>query len=185
MATHHVWDEGGIRFGAEEPVIGEGLFGAILRYDLGVPERSHLQGCGPADVGKQRLLVGKNETLKLDEPRNNAGQWDKARLQSLAAPHAGAWLDAPPSRALDFRLSNTEVCSRVGRRLGAQLCEEEPCPFCWGVVDRRGVRAECCMAGGNKTAEHNCVRGNVYAQRKFWRPVAFCVCWEARFGWGC
>ena len=94
------------------------------------------------------MLVGKTEKLKLDALKEGAGQWDRARLQSAGAPQAGAWLDAPPSRALDFRLSNAEVRSRVGRRLGVQLCEEAPCPFCWGIMDRWGVHAECCTAGG-------------------------------------
>ena len=132
----HVWDDGAIRFAEDESVIGEWLFGAIMRYDLQVPQGSHLAGCGPAEVGKQRLLVGKAEKIRFDALRDNAEQWDKAWLLSLAAPHAGAWLDAPPNRASDFLLSNAEVRSCVGRRLGVQLCEEAPCPFCWGVMHR-------------------------------------------------
>ena len=77
--THHVWDDGAIRFGADETVIGEWLFGVCFRYDLRVPEGSRLQGCGPADVGKQRLLVGKTEKLRWDALWDRAGEWDLAR----------------------------------------------------------------------------------------------------------
>eukprot|EP00973_Karenia_brevis_P032592 4499091-Karenia_brevis.AAC.1 len=80
--------------------------------------------------------------------RERAGDRDKARLQAAAAPRAGLWLGAPPCRALDLRLTNAEVRSRVGRRLGAELCEEKPCPFCLGVVDRWGIHPESCTAGG-------------------------------------
>eukprot|EP00973_Karenia_brevis_P004080 560130-Karenia_brevis.AAC.1 len=67
--------------------------------------------------------------------RDRAGERDKARLNAAAAPKAGVWLGAPPNRALDYKLTNAEIRSRVGRRLGVELCEERPCPFCLGVVD--------------------------------------------------
>ena len=139
MDPQHIWDDGSIRFGDGEMVIGEHLFGAILRHDLRVPEHSRLAGSAPRDVGKQGLLVGKLEKLKWDELREQAGEWDRARFESVAAPHAGAWLSAPPSRALDFLLTNAEVRSRVGRRLGVQVCEETTCPFCFGIMDKWGI----------------------------------------------
>ena len=88
--------------------------------------------------------------------------WDQARLEGVAAPHAGAWLDAPPSRVQDMRMTNPEIRSRVGRRLGVALCEEMACPFCFCTLDKWGVHAECCMSGGDKTAAHHCIRNRLY-----------------------
>ena len=44
-------------------------------------------------------------------------------------------------------MSNAEVRSRVSLRLGKGICEEGPCPLCFGVMDKWGVHAESCMAG--------------------------------------
>ena len=97
---------------------------------------------------------------------DGAEQWDKARWESIAAPHARVWLHAPPSRELDILLTNEEVRTRVGRRLGCELCEEGPCPFCLGVMDKWGVHGESCTGGGDKTFTHHCVRNDVYAHAK-------------------
>ena len=71
-----------------------------------------------------------------------ANDWDKARLEAVAAPHAGAWLHAAPNGAFDLNLTGAEVQYGVGRRLGVELCEEGPCPFCLGLMDRFGAHAE-------------------------------------------
>ncbi len=96
----------------------------------------------------------------------SAGVWDKARLEATAAPHAGSWLDAVPSAALDKQLSNAEVQYGAGRRLGVELCEECPCPFCLGVMDRWGAHCESCMSGGDNTVNHHGVRDDIYTQAK-------------------
>ena len=96
----------------------------------------------------------------------SSGMWDKARLEATAAPHAGAWLDAPPNIALDLQLSNAEVQYGVGRRLGVELCQESPCQFCLGVMDRWGAHCESCMAGGDKTVNHHRIRDDLYVQAK-------------------
>ena len=61
-------------------------------------------------------------------------------------------------------LTNAEFRSRMGRRLGHELCEESACPFCFGVMDRFGIHPECCMAGGDKTAGHHIIRNDLYGQ---------------------
>ena len=94
------------------------------------------------------------------------GEPSKARIRAAAAPRAGIWLGAPPSRALDLRLTNAEVRSRVGRRLGCEICEEKPCPFCLGIMDKWGIHAESCTAGGDKTYGHHVVRNDIYGHAK-------------------
>ena len=99
---------------------------------------------------------------RLEGMVNRAGLWDKARLQAMSAPRPGSWLEAQPNRALDTHLTNAEVQYGVGRRLGSELCEECPCAFCLGVMDRFGVHCEACTAGGDKTVNHNSVRDDIY-----------------------
>ena len=64
-------------------------------------------------------------------------------------------------------MSHAEVRSRVCRRLGKEVCDEGPRPLCFGVMDRWGVHAECCMGGGDKTEIHHCVRNRLYRQSRF------------------
>ena len=158
----HVWDSGQARVGERADVLGEWVFNAAQRYDRKVPDCSKVSGVPYTGIDKQRELVGKLQKLRIDALKQGAGVWDRARLEGVAAPHAGAWLDAPPSRVQDMRMTNPEVCSRVGRRLGVALCEEMACPFCFCALDKWGAHAECCMSGGDKTAAHHCVRNRIY-----------------------
>ena len=146
----HVWDDGGRGAGdiGDVDVLGEWLLDATRRYDAKVPVSSRVRDKRGVDIGRQGLLVGKLQKLKWDAMYEEANEVGRARLNGTSAPHAGAWLDAPPNRALDFKLTNAEIKSRVGRRLGVQLCEECPCPFCFGVVDKWGINPESCTAGG-------------------------------------
>eukprot|EP00973_Karenia_brevis_P081667 11321411-Karenia_brevis.AAC.1 len=100
-------------------------------------------------------MVKKLEKVEYDRMRDAGQERERAGIQCAAAPRAGIWLGAPPSKALDLRLTNEEVRSRVGRRLGCEICEERPCPFCLGVMDRWGIHAESCTGGGDKTYGHH------------------------------
>ena len=146
-----MWDDGSIRFEGDEEVVGEWLFGSTFRYDAVVPECSHIHGVGPANIDKFKVLMGKADKIRRDGLIDAGGNWDEARWQSLAAPHTGAWLDAPPGRGLDFLLTNEEVRTRVGRRLGRELCNEGPRPFFSGIMDSWGVHAESCVCGGGNS----------------------------------
>ena len=110
--------------------------------------------------------MGRVYKIRRDAMVERSGEWDKARLVATAAPHAGSWLHAAPSVAFDTQLTNAEVQYGVGRRLGVELCEECACPFCLGVMDRFGAHCESCMAGGDKTVNHNKTRDNLYQQGK-------------------
>ena len=143
----------------------------MRRYDMQVPECSRLRGLAASEINggggeglvvKQTELVQKVQKIKLDSLEEGASTVDRARLKGVSAAHAGAFLVAAPSRGLDMLLTNEEVSSRVGRRLGIAICEEQTCPFCFGIMDRFGIHAESCMAGGDKTAAHHCVRNDVY-----------------------
>ena len=62
---------------------------------------------------------------------------ERARLQSLLAPNAGAWLTTPPISALGLHLEAEEFQSYVKYRLGIPI-DDAPrnCPYCKnGVID--------------------------------------------------
>ena len=103
---------------------------------------------------------------KLNQLMEKAGQSDKARLLAVQAPRAGAWVGAAPSRALDTLLTNAEIRSRVGRRLGVAIGEEGPCPFCMQGNDAYGIHAETCMGGGDKVTAHNTTRNTIHQHAK-------------------
>ena len=151
-----MWDDGRTRSGDSEEVIGEWLLGAARRYDDGVPACSKIFDRGREAVGRQGELVSKLQKIGWDGLKGRAGEWDKARLEAAAAPRAGVWLGAPPSRALDFRLTNSAVRSRVGRRLGCAICEERPCPFCLGSWTGTELMLNFVLQGGqNLLASHS------------------------------
>ena len=163
LDADHVWDDGAPRGEGRIDVIGEWLFGCMSRVNSTIPVQSHFTfGERPTCTVKQGLIMELVNKQRRDAMLNNAGIWDKARLQAAAAAHSGAWLEAPPNAALDMQLSNAEVQYGVGRRLGVALCEECPCPFCLGVMDKYGAHCETCMTGGDKTVNHNEVRDDTY-----------------------
>ena len=138
--------------------------GATSRLKVAMPEYQDGGLDLPGAVPKQKLLTYKMDKLKKKEVEEGTTQWDQARLKAMSAPHAGAWLEAPPSKAQDFRFTNEELRTRVGRRLGISICEECACPFCFQPMDRFGVHAETCMGGGDKVTTHNCTRDTIYKQ---------------------
>ena len=153
LDARHVWDDGAPRNQDEAEVIGEWLGGAVRRINGKVKEQSRFAlGSKPGCSCKQKHIMGLINKERRDGMIDKAGVWDKSRLHATSAPHSGSWLDAAPNQALDTHLTNAEVQYGVGRRLGVPLCEECPCPFCLGVMDKWGAHCESCMGGGDKLA---------------------------------
>ena len=173
LDARHVWDDGVDRPDQAIEIIGEWLGGCVSRVNACLPEIGQFrEGIRPG-TAKQGLLMDVIQKRRRDGMLSRAGVWDKARLNAMSAPKSGTWLDVPPNRALDTHLSNAEVQYGVGRRLGIELCEECACPFCLGTMDRWGAHCESCMAGGDKTVNHNVVRDDLYihARRAHTAPV--------------
>ena len=171
LDRRHVWDDGPARDDGQgdilDDVVGEWLLGCVTQVNALLPPQARLDlGRRPEHTVKQGLLMELINKERHTQLLNGAGLWEKALLECTAAPHAGAWLDALPSIAFDMQLSNSEVQFGVGRRLGVPLCDEHPCPFCLGVVDKWGAHCESCMGGGDKTVNHNCIRDNIYMHSK-------------------
>ena len=167
MDRRHAWDDGSPGEQRQDEVIGEWLGNCVRRVNGALPEQSRF-GLGSRPVGtiKQGLLMDVVNKGRRDGLVNKAGLWGKARLEAASAPRSGSWLDALPNPALNTQLSNAEVQYGVGRRLGVELCEECPCPFCLGVMDRFGAHCESCMSGGDKTVNHSKIRDDIYIHAK-------------------
>jgi hypothetical protein len=167
LDARHVWDDGAPRSQGDAEVIGEWLGGAVRRINGKIREQSQFAlGSKPVVSCRQKDLMGLINKGRRDAMLDRASEWDRARLLATSAPHSGSWLDAAPNQALDTHLTNAEVQYGVGRRLGVELCEECPCPFCLGVMDKWAAHCESCMGGGDKTVIHNGVRDDVYTQSK-------------------
>ena len=142
----HAWDDGAVRGDGASDVIGEWLCGSIARFNGAMPVHRHLSsGHRPDGEFTQKLMMAVFNKTRRDAMVAAAGIWDKARLEATSAPHAGSAPEALPSVALDTQLTNAEVQYGVGRRLGVEICEQSPCPFCLGVMDKWGAHCESCI----------------------------------------
>ena len=106
------------------------------------------------DLHQQQLLL------------ENVGEEDlreRARLASLALPHAGDWLNVAPLVALGLHLRPPEFILSVKYRLGLQVFDRAgPCPACLRPSDCLGDHAMCCGTGGERIARHNHLRDAVF-----------------------
>ena len=98
---------------------------------------------------QQQLLAG----LREEEDR------ERARLASLALPHAGDWLNTAPLTALGLHLRPLEFVLAVKYRLGLPVFDRAgPCPACLRPSDVKGDHAMCCGSGGERISRHNALR---------------------------
>ena len=114
--------------------------------------------CTYEQVDRKWLLLNKwveEEASKKIVDDAIASEFESARLKALQARSAGAFLDGVPSSAGGTLLNGNEFRSRVGRRLGRELCDEGMCPSCGQQMDRFGAHAEGGMCGGDVTRRHN------------------------------
>ena len=88
---------------------------------------------------------------------------DRARLEAAAAPHAGAWLNAPATRAAGLRLSTAEFAGAALLRVGGRvLSRERWCPKCDQQLTRRAHHSIRCKDGGDITVRHNSLRDECF-----------------------
>ena len=138
---------------------------ARAAFNAAVAEPDQLP-VGPPDseaAGHQRPLSDKLETRLFQQLLSQAAPAGQARLRSVAAPHAGAWLQALPSNGLGQRLTHQEFAAATRLRLGCTvLPQDQWCPLCDQVLDSAGTHCLACMAGGHALTCHNEVRDYVY-----------------------
>ena len=93
----------------------------------------------------QSKLSGQLDASVFQGLLNNGSVEDKARLHACAAPHAGAWLDAPATKAFGLRLTSAEFATAAMYRLGAPfLLQDTWCSKRDQVLSRQGGHAVQC-----------------------------------------
>ena len=124
---------------------------AIEEELVGVPQR---QLGVRIDLQQQRIL---QQGIGEEEVR------EKARLGSLALPHAGDWLNTAPLTALGLHLRQAEFVLVAKYRLGLKVYDRDgPCPACLRNSDSLGDHAMSCGTGGERISRHNHLRDALY-----------------------
>ena len=89
----------------------------------------------------------------------------RARLQSLLAPNAEAWLTTPPISATRLHLEAEEFQSCVKYRLGIPIYDApRKCPYCKNdVIDIYGDNSSTCRGWGDNIHRHDRLRDKVFS----------------------
>ena len=88
-----------------------------------------------------------------------SGEAERAHLQLLQQPGAGAWLSACPSEALGLHLEAPFFRVLLRMRLRLPVASTDGfCPLCDGTADRFGDHARACPCGGDRVKRHNRLR---------------------------
>ena len=84
-----------------------------------------------------------------EEAESRADPEATRRLAAYAAPGAGRWLQAVPSRVIDMNLTNAALSTTLKLQFGVDVfAADGVCSFCGAVNDReRGPRAELHVRG--------------------------------------
>ena len=142
-------------------------------------DRRLLAGEEPTRAGRgtqQRLTRALEDKAydKLKEEAEQRGDPEATRrLVAYAAPGAGRWLQAVPSKVFDMNLTNAELSTTLKLQLGVDIFEADgTCLSCGAVNDRKGVHARSCTCGGDQDARHNAQRDatHAFARRGNLRP---------------
>ena len=111
----------------------------------------------------QHDLSSALEAAAFSSLKTSGSREDKARLEAAAAPHAGAWLQAPATKAVGLHLSTVEFVAAASLRIGARLLAQEKwCPKCDQTLCRRASHAFRCRGGGDITVGHNSLRDETF-----------------------
>ena len=80
-------------------------------------------------------------------------------MNAYSAPGAGIWTNATPSQTLDKYLTSSDLLITVSLQLGVDVYDEVGvCRFCGMALDKGGLHAMSCMAGGDAVCRHNLIR---------------------------
>eukprot|EP00731_Ephydatia_muelleri_P002044 Em0001g2044a len=81
---------------------------------------------------------------------------NRARLLSVASPHAALWLSVVPSPGLNLHLESAEFQTAIKWWLGIDLFSGDKCPCCLTLsLDPLGHHALTCRHNGDVVSRHN------------------------------
>ena len=117
---------------------------------------------------RQQTLSAALDKAQLAQLQVSAeGESERAHLQLLQQPGAGAWLLARPSKALGLHLDAAFFRVLLRMRLRVPVASSDGyCPLCDGIADRFGDHARACPCGGDRTKRHNRLRAVVAARAR-------------------
>ena len=99
---------------------------------------------------------------------------NKARLESVSAPHASLWLDMKPTRNPHNILDPITYQTAMKLHLGVPLAlHNEKCKYCNHSLDTLGHHALTCKKGGYVNTRHNTIRNTILGFTRQARITAY------------
>lgn len=157
------------RFSWDSGVSGSGLSEAIACLRAGLPEGAELSAKiteHASSLVAQRSLSKALDKQRLEALLEALPLHGQARLRSCSAPHAAAWVTAPPSPALDLHLGAPQFRAAVQLWLGCPVGDPGPCARCGDLVDSHGTHLLSCKMGGSVVRRHDKLRNVVFTACK-------------------
>ena len=124
---------------------------------LALPEQAEV-------IISQKSLSRRMAITSAREYREASDPFGKARVYAYAAPGCSRWLEATPTQTLDQLLTSCEVVTSISLQLGVDVygCEGLS-KFCGMVMDRKGLHALACTAGGDCIFRDNQIRDIIHS----------------------
>ena len=111
----------------------------------------------------QKVLSGMIQAQQFHISLESSSPANRARLLSVAAPHASSWLSVVPSPGLGLHLESNEYQLAIRWWLGLDTSGQSMCPFCPDTaLDPLGHHAVTCRQGGDVIIRHNRLRDEVF-----------------------
>ena len=130
---------------------------------------SHLTDCyvSPSNAYglAQKALQAQIDDKLLSSLKDTCSLRDRARLNTVASTHAGAWLKAIPNQKLGLTLSKHEFITSTRIWLGIPIFPPHPNALrcvCGQVMDQFGDHALCCEVGPLRTKRHDALRDIIW-----------------------
>jgi len=156
-----------------EEIIGKPI--DMVEMVGGLPNLINFLAGGEEELTPAAVLASSQKALSYSIDMHSAkllddmvvDQREKARLNSLAMPRAGDWLNTVPVKALGLHLRPREFTVAVKYRLGVRVYPEAgPCTACGEDSDVFGDHAVGCGKEGERIFRHNVLRDALYQTAK-------------------
>jgi hypothetical protein len=115
----------------------------------------------------QKALSSQIDKESLRILLSEADTYSSARIRSVLAPHASAWLSVIPSPNLGLKFNNAQYQTTLKLHLGVPVYPtKSKCPCGKHKLDRYGIQSIICKAKGDIISRHNAVRDVIYSVAK-------------------
>jgi hypothetical protein len=99
---------------------------------------------------------------KLNQLISQLPATDSKRLQSCKAPHASAWLHAPPCRYQGIKFTDFQFRTTCLRWLGENVSHNTDCLACTSNLSPKASHATRCRHGPGMISRHNAMRDVIF-----------------------